>query len=281
MTCRESYHLVPSFTTRGRRRRKNLSKTSSTLCVPTRLGVVLFGYHFRVVQSMNNLDEEARALSRMSPEERLTYGTMSPEKRTGAIRISLSSETDRNMAEEYGYKKEQLAGDVRRAGKDCSELVARELSLSCFRETSRDIPSHRSGQCDFWPTRRYAGWSTVPYWKVAFTRLSVPLPLLRKGRTIPASFMALHSRFTAQATGTGPFRPHTPEVPRELLHRPAANPYEEGCSCVLLDNLPVSGIQLSFPFSWSVGSKLTTAGLKNSSAICNASALRSFRSMTR
>ncbi|CBZ51881.1 hypothetical protein NCLIV_016730 [Neospora caninum Liverpool] len=51
----------------------------------------------QVVQSMNNLDEEARALSRMSPSERLTY--------------------DRNMAEEYGLKKEQLATDIKHAGK--------------------------------------------------------------------------------------------------------------------------------------------------------------------
>ncbi|EPR60541.1 hypothetical protein TGPRC2_240530 [Toxoplasma gondii TgCatPRC2] len=51
----------------------------------------------QIVQSMNNLDEESRALSRMSPEERLTY--------------------DRNMAEEYGFKKEQLATNIKQAGK--------------------------------------------------------------------------------------------------------------------------------------------------------------------
>ncbi|PFH36335.1 hypothetical protein BESB_045270 [Besnoitia besnoiti] len=42
----------------------------------------------QVVQSMNNLDEEARALSRMSPEERLTYVFISVTYPTAQVELS-------------------------------------------------------------------------------------------------------------------------------------------------------------------------------------------------
>ncbi|PHJ17655.1 hypothetical protein CSUI_008528 [Cystoisospora suis] len=135
MTYRESYRLVQSSTMRERHKRKNLSKAAPYRYIPRWHPLVI---SCRVVQSMNNLDEEARALSRMSPEERLTYGTGAC-KLTPCSSLLTLPQSDRNMSEEYGYKKEQLARDVKRAGKCCAPTGCSEALTVVLAERQAGI----------------------------------------------------------------------------------------------------------------------------------------------